>query len=100
MQGNLAHVEGISLTGVRAELITSEALGRMPQLRILILDGVKTDSMLSGFHLPRLAMLSWRGAHGPSLPIGFEGIVSATILNVSRNDELERLPDLQACSLS
>ena len=42
-QGALASVEGISLQGLQAGSVGFEALSRMPELRILILDGVRTD---------------------------------------------------------
>ena len=71
----------------------------MPQLRILILDGAETDSMLSGFHLPNLAMLSWRDAVGPSLQFALETVKSAAVLDISGNNKLLNLPDdLQVCS--
>ena len=90
-------MEGISFQGMQADSDNFEALGRMPQLRILILDGVKTDSLLSGVQLPSLAMLSWRDASGPSLPFALEAIESAAVLDIAGNVALERLPaDLQA----
>ena len=100
-QGTLAQVEGISFQDFHRDLPDlPEALRRMPNLRILILDGVQIDNMesvLSGFQLPRLAMLSWRDAGGPSLPIALEAIPSAVVIDIAGSLELERLPaDLQA----
>ena len=85
-------MEGISFQGMRADSANLGAPNRMPQLRILILDNVKTDSMLSGIQFPSLAMLSWRGAFGPSLPCAVEAIESGAVLDVSWNVGLERLP--------
>ena len=64
----------------------------MPELRTLILDGVKAESRVCGIQIPRLAMLSWRGAHGPSLPFALEAVKSAAVLDISGSNELERLP--------
>ena len=101
MQGMLKGVEGISLAGLRVDSAMAEALSCMPDLRILILDGVKLDGVLSGAQLPRLAMLSWRDAGGPVLPFALEAVKSAAVLDISGNGELERLPaDLQACLFS
>ena len=101
MQGVLRHLEGISLAGFQAELLNFEAFGHMAELRILILDRVKTDSMLPGCHIPRLAMLSWRSAGGRSLPIALQAVTSAAVLYISENCELERLPaDWQASTSS
>ena len=98
IQGTLALVEGISLAGLTVDSIILEALSRMPQLRILILDGVKTDMTLSGVRLPRLAMLSWRDAGTPLLPFALEMVEEAAVVDISWNEELERLPNnLQAC---
>ena len=94
-------MEGISFRGMQVDSSTFEALGRMPQLRILILDGVKPDKMLSGVRLPSLAMLSWRGifiwnGFGPSLPCALEAVESLAVLDISKNSA-EQLPaDLQA----
>ena len=99
IQGELACVQGIALTGLRADSTAFEALGRMSQLRILVLDGVKMESVLSGFHIPRLAMLSWRDASEPSLPFSLDIIRSAAVLDLSGRSGLDKLPaDLQACS--
>ena len=69
----------------------------MPQLRILVLYGVIIHSMLSGCHLPRLAMLSWRDACKSILHIALETVKSAAVLDISGNNMLERLPEsLQA----
>ena len=115
MQGTLAHVEGIPLSGLQAVDVTSlKAFSRMPLLRILILDGVAMDglqkgpvsslAMLSrragltasslppGFHLPRLAMVSWRDISGPSLPFLLNLIKSAAVLDISGSSKLNRLP--------
>ena len=101
MQGKLNGVEGISLTGLRVDSAMVAALSCMPDLRILILDGIKFDGVLSGAHLPQLAMLSWRDAGGPLLPFSFKAVKSAAVLDISDNNELERIPaDLQACLFS
>lgn len=112
-QGTLIHLQGISLSGSRA--VDFEAFGRMPSLRILVLDGVKMGDVLSsfdlphlamsswrgfnphnmlfGFHLPYLAMLSWRDAGGVSLPFALETVRQAAVLDISRSEELlKRLP--------
>ena len=96
-------VEGILLTGLREDPATFEALNRMPQLRILIMDGVKINRVLSGLQLPRLAMLSWRGAHGSTLPFDMEIAKAAAVLDISfiPRDELKRLSATsQACLAS
>ena len=85
-------MEGISVAGLQADSLPLEALSRMPRLRVLVMDGVQTDSMLSGFHLPRLAMLSWRNAGGLMLPVALEAIMSAAVLDISGGD-VQRLPD-------
>ena len=96
-QGIFEYTEGISFAGLQADSFMFGALSRMPHLRILILDGVKMDNMLSGFRLPRLAMLSWRKAAERSLPFTLETVMSAAVLDISGSNELERLPsDLQA----
>ena len=87
IQGSLAYVEGISLLGLRAASTDLKALGRMPQLRILILDGAMTDSTLSGFLIPRLALLSWRVAGGPPLPFASDTVKAAAVLDFSRDEE-------------
>ena len=92
MQGNLVNLEGIALPGLQADSTTNEAFRRMPRLRILILDGVKLNSKLSGFQLPRLAMLSWREVSGPLLPFATDIITAAAVLDISDSTELERLP--------
>ena len=92
IQGIAADVEGVSLQGLQLHSTSFEALSRMPKLRILILDDVKTNVLLSGFKLPRLAMLSWRGARGRSLPFALRTIQTAAVLDIWRSSELERLP--------
>lgn len=67
----------------------------MPHLRILLLDGVSSDTMLRGFHLPRLAMLSWRNAAGPLLSIDLKVVDSVAVLDLLRTDGHER----RACSM-
>ena len=90
-------MQGISLLGLQAGSTIIETLARMPRLRILILDGVRLDSMLTGSPMPSLAMLSWRDAGGPDPPVAFETIKFATVLDMSGSAELESLtPDLQA----
>lgn len=98
MQGVLVCVEGISLQGLGSDPAEFEGLTRMPKLRILILDGVKAGRVLSGMHATRLAMLSWRGADGPLLPLNFFDIIkSAAVLDMSGGD-IKRLPsNLQVC---
>ena len=97
MRGLLERVEGISLSGLPANTYDLEALGRMPQLRVLILDGVKMASMPSGLQLKHLAMLSWRDAGGPELPFVLETMRSVAVLDISESVEggqvLERLSD-------
>ena len=83
VQGELAFLEGISLAGLRAEVLNFQALSRMPQLRILILDGIKTQHILSSLHLPRLAMLSWQDFDQPSVPFAFNTMKSAAVLGIS-----------------
>lgn len=98
MQDMLPRVEGISLLGLQAYPINLQALSRMPQLRILILDGTQADTILSGFNMPRLAMLSWRDAHGPSLPFALQIATAAAVIDISGSNELKSLPDsLQVC---
>ena len=93
MQGTLTHVQGVSLPGLQADLARFEAISRMTQLHILVLDGVKMQhEPLSGFQLPHLAMFSLRCAHGPSLPFALEAIESAAVLDISERKELESLP--------
>lgn len=92
IQGVLADVEGISLQGLQLHSASFEALGRMSNLRILILDDVKTNSVLSGFKLPRLAMLSWWGAPGRLLPFAVRTIQTVAVLDIWRSSKLERLP--------
>ena len=91
-------MEGVSLPGFQAECKTIEALRRMPQLRVLILDGAKMDIMLSGFQMPQLALLSWQDADASLLPFALETVKSVAVLDISGNVKLERLPaDMQAC---
>ena len=85
IQGSLEHVEGLLLSGLQEDSAKFEALGRMPQLRILIMDGVKTSNVLSGLHLPRLAMLSWRDAHGSTLPFDAKVAKAAAVLDISNS---------------
>ena len=97
MQGVLRHLDSISLAGYKAGSLGFEALRHMPGLQILILDGVKSANMLSGFQIPNLAMLSWQGASGRSLPVDLQAAKSAAVLDISGSDELVRLPtDRQA----
>ena len=91
-------MEGIAFPHLRAHSTSFEALSRLPHLRILIIDGVKVDSVLSGFHLPRLAMFSWRYARGPALPCALKPFKSAAVLDISGSAALVRLPDsFKAC---
>ena len=85
-------MEGISLAGLRADSTTLKALSRAENLRILILDYVEMNRVVSGFHIPQLAMLSWRNAGGVSLPFALEIVKSASVLNISGSYELERMP--------
>ena len=94
IQSTLARLEGVSLSGMHVDSAIFEALSRMPMLRILIMDdvesnnmhfaiqaprlatllgraGLKVHKLLSGFQLPRLAMISWRNANGNTLPFAF-----------------------------
>ena len=89
-------MEGISVAGLQADALDVKALSRMPRLRILVLDGAKVDDTLSGFRIPRLAMLSWRGAGARSLPFALETVKSAAVLDIA-GGSIERLPEnLQA----
>ena len=123
-QGTLKQLEGISLSGLRADTVDFESFSRMPLLRILVLDGVdmgdalssfelphltmsswrgfSTHEMLFGFHLPYLAMFSWRDAGGVSLPFALETVRQAAVLDMSRSDELKKRLPLrpEACSRS
>ena len=60
-------MEGISFSRLRAHSIKFEALSQLPYLRVLVLDGVKMDSILSGIPLAAvghvvLAVCQWTGA--------------------------------------
>ena len=111
----LTCVEGISFAGLQAESDIFKAYSRTPMLRILVLDdfktkgalfgfqqprlayvswrfGLRVHSMLLGFRLSHMAMLSWQNAHGGSLPLALKTIESAAVLNISGNNKLKRLP--------
>ena len=97
MQAMLEHVEGISLVGL-ASPVNTEALSRMPDLRILIADGVDVESPLTGFELPKLAMLSWREKAGQELSFGWSTVRKAAVIDLQGCHNLTDLPDgLQVC---
>ena len=63
------------------------------------LDGMPNAAGLTGWELPRLAMLSWRGSGGRTLPLDCQTIKNAAELDVSHSGELTSLPSsLQARS--
>ena len=98
MQGELACVEGISVAGLRADALNAEALSRMARLRVLVLDGATMDGALSGFRMPRLAVLSWRDSNARSLPFALETVKAAAVVDIA-GAGIERLPEnLQACT--
>ena len=98
MQGELACVEGISVAGLRADALNAEALSRMARLRVLVLDGATMDGALSGFRMPRMAVLSWRDSNARSLPFALETVKAAAVVDIA-GAGIERLPEnLQACT--
>ena len=92
VQGVLECVEGLSLVGLPSP-VNCEALGRMPNLRILIMDGVDVKSPLTGFELPHLAMLSWRNHASEELPLNCDTVRNAAVLDLQGCSNLTSLPD-------
>ena len=102
MQGVLECTEGLFMMGQPSPLNT-DALGRMPNLRILVSDGVDMEQPLTGFELPQLAMLSWRNHASEELPLDFNTVRNAAVLDLQGCSNLLSLPNglevrhLQAC---
>lgn len=97
MQAMLEHVEGISLVGL-ASPVNAEALSRMPNLRILIADGMDVRLPLTGSELAKLAMLSWREKAGRELSFDWTTIRKASVIDLQGCPTLTDLPDgLQVC---
>ena len=85
------------MSGLQTDSTEIEALNRMPMLQILIPDGIKTNTTISALQLPRLVLLSWRGACAPLLPFDVEGMKSAVVLDILGGN-VKWLPrNLQAC---
>ena len=97
MQAMLEHVEGISLVGL-ASPVNAEALRRMPNLRIIIADGMDVTAPLTDVKLPKLAMLSWREKAGRELSFGWNTVRKAAVIDLQGCPTLTDLPDgMEVC---
>lgn len=92
VQGVLECIEGLSITGLPSP-VNTDALGRMPYLRILIFDYADVKQSLTGVELRNLAMLSWRCSLAEELPLHFHTMQNAAVLDFGGCINLVTMPD-------
>ena len=81
VQGVLRCTEVFSLAGYELPgRLNCDIFGRMPALRVLILDGVDFGDRGIEQELPSLAHLTWRYGRAAHFPFALEAIKSAGVL--------------------
>ena len=81
MQGVLRRTEVFSLAGYELPgQLKCDIFGRMPALRVLILDGVEFGDRGIEQELPSLAHLAWRYGRAARFPFSLDAIKSAGVL--------------------